>query len=38
MLLFGDYQGTDRTMGLRWRLPWLTRTKISTRIHRTGSR
>ena len=37
MLLFGDYQGTDRTMGLRWRLPWLTRTKISTRIHNVTS-
>ncbi len=33
ILLFGDYKGTDRTTGLRWRLPWLTRTKISTRIH-----
>ncbi len=37
LLLFGDYQGTDRTMGLRWRLPWLTRTKISTRIHNVTS-
>jgi regulator of protease activity HflC (stomatin/prohibitin superfamily) len=37
MLLFGDYVGTDRTMGLRWRLPWLTRTKISTRIHNMTS-
>jgi regulator of protease activity HflC (stomatin/prohibitin superfamily) len=37
MLLFGDYRGTDRTMGLRWRLPWLTRTKISTRIHNITS-
>ena len=37
MLLFGDYRGTDRTMGLRWRLPWLTRTKISTRIHNVTS-
>jgi regulator of protease activity HflC (stomatin/prohibitin superfamily) len=25
ILLFGDYRGTDRTTGLRWRLPWLTR-------------
>ena len=33
ILLFGDYRGTDRTTGLRWRLPWLMRTKISTRIH-----
>ena len=37
ILLFGDYQGTDRTTGLRWRLPWLTRTKISTRIHNITS-
>ncbi len=33
ILLFGDYKGTDRAAGLRWRLPWLTRTKISTRVH-----
>ena len=25
ILLFGDYRGTDRTNGLRWRLPWLSR-------------
>jgi regulator of protease activity HflC (stomatin/prohibitin superfamily) len=37
ILLFGDYKGTDRTMGLRWRLPWLSRTKISTRIHNITS-
>jgi regulator of protease activity HflC (stomatin/prohibitin superfamily) len=37
ILLFGDYRGTDRTNGLRWRLPWLTRTKISTRIHNITS-
>ena len=37
ILLFGDYKGTDRTRGLRWRLPWLTRTKISTRIHNITS-
>ena len=37
MLLFGDYKGTDRTAGLRWRLPWLTRHKISTRIHNVTS-
>ena len=37
LLLFGDYQGTDRTTGLRWRLPWLTREKISTRIHNITS-
>ncbi|MGQ0558948.1 MAG: SPFH domain-containing protein [Sphingosinicella sp.] len=37
ILLFGDYKGTDRTTGLRWRWPWLTRTKISTRIHNVMS-
>ena len=37
ILLFGDYKGTDRTHGLRWVLPWLTRTKISTRIHNITS-
>jgi regulator of protease activity HflC (stomatin/prohibitin superfamily) len=37
ILLFGDYKGTDRTTGLRWRWPWLTRTKISTRVHNVTS-
>lgn len=37
ILLFGDYKGTDRTAGLRWVLPWLTRHKISTRIHNITS-
>ena len=37
ILLFGDYKGTDRTSGLRWVLPWLTRTRISTRIHNITS-
>ncbi|HYJ53179.1 MAG TPA: SPFH domain-containing protein, partial [Allosphingosinicella sp.] len=37
ILLFGDYRGTDRRNGLRWRLPWLTRSKISTRIHNITS-
>jgi hypothetical protein len=37
ILLFGDYKGTDRRNGLRWRLPWLSRTKISTRIHNITS-
>ena len=37
ILLFGDYRGTDRHAGLRWRLPWLTRTKISTRVHNLSS-
>lgn len=37
ILLFGDYRGTDRQAGLRWRLPWLSVTKISTRIHNLTS-
>ncbi len=37
ILLFGDYKGSDRTTGLRWVLPWLTRTKISTRVHNVTS-
>jgi regulator of protease activity HflC (stomatin/prohibitin superfamily) len=37
LLLFGAYRGTDRTTGLRWRWPWLTRTKISTRVHNVTS-
>ena len=31
--LFGEYKGTDRTEGLRWVLPWLTRTKIAVRAN-----
>ncbi|MGL4313044.1 MAG: SPFH domain-containing protein, partial [Sphingomonas sp.] len=27
--LFGSYKGTDRTTGLRWVLPWMTRKKVS---------
>jgi regulator of protease activity HflC (stomatin/prohibitin superfamily) len=37
ILLFGAYRGTDRTNGLRWRWPWMSRTKISTRIHNVTS-
>jgi regulator of protease activity HflC (stomatin/prohibitin superfamily) len=37
ILLFGDYRGTDRSTGLRWVLPWMTRPKISTRIHNVTS-
>jgi regulator of protease activity HflC (stomatin/prohibitin superfamily) len=37
ILLFGAYKGTDRTTGLRWVLPWMSRTKISTRIHNITS-
>lgn len=35
--LFGAYRGTDRNTGLRWRLPWLTRAKISVRVHNVTS-
>lgn len=37
ILLFGEYKGTDRTNGLRWRWPWLTRTKVSVRVHNITS-
>jgi regulator of protease activity HflC (stomatin/prohibitin superfamily) len=37
LLLFGDYRGTDRNSGLRWRWPWLSRTKVSTRVHNVTS-
>jgi hypothetical protein len=37
ILLFGAYQGSDRNPGLRWRWPWLTRTRISTRVHNITS-
>jgi regulator of protease activity HflC (stomatin/prohibitin superfamily) len=37
ILLFGAYLGTDRRTGLRWVLPWMTRTKISTRVHNVTS-
>ena len=37
ILLFGDYRGSDRTCRPRWRWPWLTRTKISTRVHNVTS-
>ena len=37
ILLFGSYRGTDRINGLRWVLPWMSRTKISTRIHNITS-
>ena len=31
--LFGAYKGTDRSEGLRWVLPWLTRKKIAVRAN-----
>lgn len=35
--LFGEYRGTDRHTGLRWVLPWLSRKKISVRVHNVTS-
>lgn len=35
--LFGSYKGTDRATGLRWRFPWLSRAKISVRVHNVTS-
>jgi regulator of protease activity HflC (stomatin/prohibitin superfamily) len=37
ILLFGSYKGTDRNHGLRWVLPWMTRKKISVRVHNVTS-
>ncbi|RSX19529.1 SPFH domain-containing protein [Sphingomonas koreensis] len=37
ILLFGEYQGTDRNTGLRWAWPWLIKKKISVRIHNITS-
>jgi regulator of protease activity HflC (stomatin/prohibitin superfamily) len=37
ILLFGSYKGTDRTPGLRWVLPWYSKTKISTRARNVTS-
>jgi regulator of protease activity HflC (stomatin/prohibitin superfamily) len=31
--LFGSYQGTDRSTGLRWTWPWLAKKKISVRAN-----
>jgi len=31
--LFGDYQGTDRTTGLRWTWPWMGKKKVSVRAN-----
>ncbi len=37
ILLFGAYRGTDRSNGLRWVFPWLTRKKISMRVRNVTS-
>jgi regulator of protease activity HflC (stomatin/prohibitin superfamily) len=31
--LFGEYRGTDRTTGLRWTWPWMSKKKISVRAN-----
>src|SRR3982751_5522399 len=31
--LFGSYSGTDRTTGLRWTWPWMTKKKVSVRAN-----
>ncbi len=35
--LFGSYRGTDRAEGLRWTIPFFTRSKVSTRAHNFNS-
>ncbi|TIX49284.1 SPFH domain-containing protein [Alteraurantiacibacter aquimixticola] len=35
--LFGEYRGTDRKEGLRWRWPWMGRNKVSVRAHNIHS-
>src|SRR4051812_39932239 len=37
ILLFGSYKGTDRTTGLRWVLPWYSKSKVSTRARNVTS-
>ena len=37
LLLFGNYRGTDRNMGLRWANPFTTRTKLSLRARNLNS-
>ena len=35
--LFGEYKGSERTEGLRWVWPWMSRKKISARAHNIHS-
>ncbi|MFM2370749.1 MAG: hypothetical protein RIS85_471 [Pseudomonadota bacterium] len=37
IMLFGSYRGTDRTHGLRWIWPWLSKTKVSVRANNVVS-
>jgi regulator of protease activity HflC (stomatin/prohibitin superfamily) len=33
ILLFGSYKGSDRSTGLRWVWPWMSKSKLSTRAN-----
>jgi regulator of protease activity HflC (stomatin/prohibitin superfamily) len=33
IMLFGSYKGADRTTGLRWVWPWMSKSKLSTRAN-----
>src|SRR5215467_792570 len=33
IMLFGSYKGADRTTGLRWAWPWMSKSKLSTRAN-----
>jgi regulator of protease activity HflC (stomatin/prohibitin superfamily) len=35
--LFGEYRGSDRNEGLRWRWPWMGKKKVSVRAHNIHS-
>jgi hypothetical protein len=37
LLLFGNYRGTDRNAGLRWAIPFYSRTHVSLRVHNLDS-
>jgi len=37
LLLFGNYRGTDRNAGLRWTIPFYSRTHMSLRVHNLNS-
>jgi regulator of protease activity HflC (stomatin/prohibitin superfamily) len=37
LLLFGNYRGTDRNAGLRWCIPFYSRTRMSLRVHNLNS-
>jgi regulator of protease activity HflC (stomatin/prohibitin superfamily) len=37
LLLFGNYRGTDCNAGLRWAIPFYSRTHVSLRVHNLNS-